>query len=86
MELATNIARGPSSAAIRAASRAVLGLRYLNRGKRSTVQLFRWRLDFDAGGVRNGREARRPEPGRFSFLFASQRLDDQRLVTLGRAQ
>src|SRR5665213_2047798 len=73
---ATNMARGPSSAAMCAASRAVLGRRYLNRGSRSTIQLLWWRLDFDAGRVRDGWEVRRTEPRGFAFRLASQRLDD----------
>ena len=70
------LAIGPSSEAIRAASRAVFGRRYLNRGRRSTIQLFCGRLDLDAGRVGDGREAGRTEPRGLSFLFAAQRLDD----------
>src|ERR1700694_1058926 len=73
---ATNMARGPRSAAICAASRAVSGVRYLNRGRRSKIQLLGCRLDFDAGRVWDRREARRSEPWRLSFVFASERLDD----------
>src|SRR5450759_459668 len=74
---ATNIARGPSSVAICAASPAVLGRRYLNRGSRSTTDLqrFWWWLDLDAGRVGDGRKAHGSETRRLSFLFAAQGLD-----------
>src|SRR5487761_24977 len=74
---ATNMARGPSSVAMCAASRAVFGRRYLNRGSRSTTDLqrFRWRLDFDAGGVGDRWKAHRSEAWRITFLFAAQGLD-----------
>src|ERR1700737_1964141 len=73
---ATNIARGPRSAAIRAASRAVFGRRYLNRGSRSTVQLFwRW-LDFDGWGIRDLGEARRAISRLLALVLAAQRLHD----------
>src|SRR3989442_11752636 len=73
---ATNIARGPRSAAMRAASRAVFGRRYLNRGSRSTVQLFGWRFDFDGCRIWNVREPLRAVTRRFAFVLAAQRLDD----------
>src|SRR5207245_9068947 len=72
----TNIARGPRSAAMRAASRAVFGRRYLNRGSRSTVQLFGWRFDFDGCRIRDVREPLRAVTRRFAFVLAPQRLDD----------
>src|SRR6266581_2354436 len=71
---ATNIARGPSSAAIDAASRAVLGRRYLRRGSRSIV--FRWRFDLDGRRIRNLWKVRRAVARLLTFLFAAQRLDD----------
>src|SRR5205807_4390845 len=73
---ATNIARGPRSAAMRAASRAVFGRRYLNRGRRSTVQLFGWRFDFDRCWIRDVWEPLRAVASRFAFVLAPQRFDD----------
>src|SRR5258708_27049274 len=74
---ATNIARGPRSADICAASRAVLGRRYLNRGRRSKIQfLLRRRLDLDRGRIRNVRKTRWSIARRLALLFSPQRLDD----------
>src|SRR5882672_9881415 len=73
---ATNIAVGPRSADMRAASRAVFGRRYLNRGRRSTVQfLARW-FHLDRRRVGDGRESRRSETRRFAFCFSTQGHDD----------
>src|SRR5438034_3602566 len=72
---ATNIALGPSSRAMCAASRAVFGRRYLNRGRRSTQILGR-RLDLDARRIWDVREAPRADASRLTFLFAAERLDD----------
>src|SRR2546423_5018519 len=71
---ATNIARGPRSAAIFAASRAVFGRRYLNRGSRSIEVLGRW-FDLDGRWIRDRWKARGAVAPGLSFLFASQRLD-----------
>src|ERR1700680_4370366 len=71
---ATNIARGPSSVAIRAASRAVFGRRYLNRGSRNTIQLLRRRFDLYAWGIWDGGEAGGPETWRFALSLAAQGL------------
>src|SRR5437879_2700302 len=73
---ATNIARGPSSDAMCAASRALFGRRYLNRGRRSTIQLLGRRFDFDRRGIWNVGKARRAVTRRLALLFSSQRLDD----------
>src|SRR5258708_21173378 len=73
---ATNIARGPRSAAMRAASRAVLGRRYLNRGSRSTVQVLGRRFDLDGRRIGDGWESSRAKARRFAFCFAPQRLDN----------
>src|SRR3981081_806652 len=73
---ATNIAAGPRSAAMRAASRAVLGRRYLNRGRRSTRQLPRWWFDLDRRRIGDGGELGGTEAGRFTLCFSAQRLDD----------
>src|ERR1700736_2426655 len=73
---ATNIARGPRSAAMRAASRAVFGRRYLNRGRGSTIQLFGGRFHLDGGRVGDIREPLRSVTSRLAFLFPPQRLDD----------
>src|SRR6266566_3764157 len=70
---ATNIARGPRSAAMRAASRAVFGRRYLNRGSRS---IFWWWLDFDGWRIRNRWETRWFVARRLAFFLSAQRLDD----------
>src|SRR5438045_4243694 len=72
---ATNIARGPSSAAIREASRAVFGRRYLNLGSLNTEVLRRW-LNLDRRRVGDGGKRRRPEARGFAFRFATQRLDN----------
>src|SRR5258706_1107904 len=73
---ATNIARGPRSDAMRAASRAVLGRRYLNRGRRSTIELLRWWFDFDRCRIRDVRKTLRPVSRRFALVPAAQRFDD----------
>src|SRR5207245_9476295 len=69
---ATNIARGPRSAAIRAASPAVVGRRYLNRGSRS---IFRGRLHLDGRRIGDRRETLRSVPRRLALLFPAQGLD-----------
>src|SRR5580765_4059439 len=71
---ATNIARGPNSTAIAAASRGDFGRRYLRRGSRS-MKVFRWRLDLDGRRIRDLRKARRAVSSRLTFVFAAQRLD-----------
>src|SRR6266568_6678397 len=68
---ATNIARGPSSAAMRAASRADFGRRYLNLGNRNI-----WRLDLDQRGIGDRREARWAEARGLALLLAAEGLDD----------
>src|SRR5215472_14316842 len=73
---ATNIACGPSSAAMRAASRAFLGRRYLKRGSLSNVEVLRWRFDLDRRRIRNLRESSRTVTRLLTLLFAAQRLDD----------
>src|SRR5216684_2324152 len=72
----TNMARGPRSAAMRAASRAVLGRRYLNRGSRSTVHVLEWRFDLDRRRVRDVGKSLGAEARRLAFCLAPQRLDD----------
>src|SRR6266851_3955481 len=73
---ATNIARGPSSDAMRAASRAVFGRRYLNRGRRSISYFPGWRVDLDGCRKRNVGKPRRPVARRLAFALASQCFDD----------
>src|ERR1700746_1274459 len=72
---ATSIARGPRSAAISAASRAVFGRRYLNRGSRNT-DVLRRRLDLDQRGIGDRREARGAVARGLALLLAAERLDD----------
>src|SRR6266567_3193312 len=74
---ATNIARGPRSDAMRAASRAVFGRRYLNRGSRSIAIQFLGRgLDLDRVGIRDVGKTGRTVPGRLALVLAPQGLDD----------
>src|SRR5438093_10392190 len=73
---ATNIAFGPRSRAMCAASRADFGRRYLNRGRRSILKILGWRLDLDARRVGDVRETRRADASGLTFIFAAQRLDD----------
>src|SRR5438552_795442 len=61
---------------MRAASRALFGRRYLNRGRRSTIQFLRWRLDLDGDGIRDVGESWRTVSRRLALFLPAQRLHD----------
>src|SRR5690242_13388827 len=61
---------------MRAASRASFGRRYLNRGRRNTVEVLWWWLDLDGRRIRDGGKSRRSVPRILTLFLAAQSLDD----------